>query len=90
MKETKESKVLVAKIKATKVLVIDISGLDKQRARAALAQIEGRFQIDSLIIRDMIEKDHVPFVYFSNGHTTYSHGLCAGFVTIYEEKYELV
>ena len=85
-----QAKTLVAKMIATEVLRVDISSLDKNRAFHALLTIEGQFKTDYFILRDAVEKEHKPFVYFSNGDVVYSHALESGIVTIYKEQYELV
>lgn len=84
-----KNKKLVASIKQTAILTIDVKNLDKRRALCSLLTIEGMYKTDYFILRDMVEKEHDAFVYYT-GETAYSHEFKNGIVTIYEEKYTLM
>lgn len=75
----------------TPILTVDLKGANNQRAACALRKLEGdkQLNLNYIVIRDMVEKDHSPFVYFSDGKRTLSHSKEGNLITIYEEEYEL-
>lgn len=86
----KTAKSLVAQKKMTELLTVDLKDLDSFRALQAMRSLEGQYAIDYFVLRDAVEKEHEPFVYFSNGFTVYSHERKGNTVTFYVEEYELV
>ena len=81
---------LVASVKMTELLTIDVSALDKKRAYCALREIEGMYKTNDFVIRDMTEKEHEPFIYYNSGSEVLSHQFKDGIVTIFKEEYTLV
>ena len=69
------------------IACVDICGLDAYRATVALSQLGEEFKVNSFVARDMVEKDHSPFVYWTNGARTLSHEKKGDTITIYEEQY---
>lgn len=74
-------------VERTEVARIDICGLDAYRAAIAIQGLGKEFEVNSFVARDMIEKDHSPFVYWTNGVRTLAHGKIGDIVSIYEEQY---
>lgn len=79
---------LVASVKRTELVTIDVSALDKRRAYCALLQIEGMYKTNDFILRDMVTEEHEPFIYYS-GSEILSHQFKDGKVTIFKEEYTL-
>ena len=70
----------------TAIACIDIAKLDAYRATVAISQLGEEFKINSFVARDMVECDHGPFIYWTNGIRTLSHEKKGDIVTIYEER----
>lgn len=75
------------KTQVVRKLVLEVQiTTDEWRAARCLATVEG-LQLNAFAIRDAVENEHDPFVYWSNGIVTYSHERKGNVVKIYQECY---
>lgn len=86
-----QSKYMSVGVSMTPILTIDTKGMSSQRVQAALKQLEQdkSLHLNFIVIRDMVEEEHSPFVYFTDGKITLSHSRQGNLLTIYNEEYSL-
>lgn len=71
----------------TRNIVLEVKlTTDEWRAERCIGEIK-TLHLDRLFIRDVLAKDHEPFVYWTNGVITYSHERKGDVVRIYQETY---
>jgi len=73
-------------VERTLMLSISLTG-DKQRDEIALRTLNFGVPVMSLQIRDMVEKDHDPFIFYNGPMGVFSHSLKDGELSIWEEKF---
>lgn len=72
-------------VERTLLLSISLTG-DSHRDEIALQSLDFGVPVMSLQIRDMVEENHEPFIFYSGPKGIFSHSLENGELSIWEEK----